>query len=101
MELAVVQGSVVATIKTERLTGRKLLILNITGPDAKPTNNFLVAVDTVGAGDGEMVLIARGSSARQAADLATVPTDAGIIAVVDSIVWNGKTVFQKEKKNPA
>ena len=52
MELAVVQGSVVATIKTERLKGRKLLILNLTGPDAKPTNNFVVAVDTVGAGVG-------------------------------------------------
>jgi microcompartment protein CcmK/EutM len=101
MELAVVQGSVVATIKTERLKGRKLLILNLTGPDAKPTNNFVVAVDTVGAGVGELVLIARGSSARQAADLSTVPTDAGIIAIVDSIEWNGKTVFQKEKKNPS
>jgi microcompartment protein CcmK/EutM len=97
MELAVVQGSVVATIKTERLKGRKLLILNITGPDTKPTNTFVVAVDTVGAGVGEMVLLARGSSARQTADLATVPTDASIIAIVDSIEWDGRMVFQKEK----
>jgi len=97
MELAVVQGSVVATIKTERLKGRKLLILNITGPDVQPSNNFVVAVDTVGAGVGEVVLFARGSSARQTADLASVPTDASIIAIVDSIDWNGRTVFKKEK----
>jgi microcompartment protein CcmK/EutM len=101
MELAVVQGSVVATIKTERLKGHKLLILNITGPDTKPTNTFVVAVDTVGAGVGEMVLIARGSSARQTADLATVPTDASIIAIVDAIEWDGRMVFQKEINKPS
>lgn len=96
MELAVVQGSVVATVKAEKLKGRKLLILNIAGPDAKPTNTFVVAVDTVGAGEGEMVLLVRGSSARQSSDLAAVPTDASIIAVVDAVEWNGRTVFKKE-----
>jgi microcompartment protein CcmK/EutM len=97
MELAVVEGSVVATIKTERLTGRKLLILNVVGPDAKPTNNYVVAVDSVGAGVGEIVLVCRGSSARQSADLSTVPTDASIIAIVDSVEMAGQMTYQKKK----
>jgi len=45
-----------------------------------------------------MVLLVRGSSARQSSDLAAVPTDASIIAVVDAIEWNGRTVFKKEKQ---
>ncbi len=97
MELAVVEGSVVATIKTERLTGRKLLILNVVGPDAKPTNNYVVAVDSVGAGVGEMVLLCRGSSARQTSDLSTVPTDASIIAIVDSVEMSGRLTYQKTR----
>ncbi len=97
MELAVVEGSVVATIKTERLTGRKLLILNVVGPDAKPTNNYVVAVDSVGAGVGEMVLLCRGSSARQTSDLSTVPTDASIIAIVDSVEMSGRVTYQKNR----
>lgn len=97
MELAVVEGSVVATIKTERLTGRKLLILNVVGPEAKPTNNYVVAVDSVGAGVGEMVLLCRGSSARQTADLSTVPTDASIIAIVDSVEMSGRLTYQKTR----
>jgi ethanolamine utilization protein EutN len=97
MELALVEGSVVATIKTERLTGRTLLILNVVGPDAKPTNNFVVAVDSVGAGVGEIVLLCRGSSARQSADLTAVPTDASIIAIVDSVEMGGKLTYQKQR----
>ena len=56
MELARVEGTVVATAKAGRLQGRKLLLVNLTGPDTKPTNNYLVAVDSVGAGDGEVIL---------------------------------------------
>jgi ethanolamine utilization protein EutN len=97
MELALVEGSVVATIKTERLTGRKLLILNVVGPDAKPTNNYVVAVDSVGAGVGEVVLVCRGSSARQSADLTTVPTDASIIAIVDTVEMAGKMTYEKKR----
>lgn len=96
MELARVEGSVVSTVKTERLKGQKLLILNIIGPDMKPTNSYVVAVDTVGAGRGEVVIAVRGSSARQAAELTNVPTDTSIIAIVDSVELNGKIVFQKQ-----
>ena len=70
MELARVEGSVVATAKNDRLDGHKLLLVNLVGLDLKPTSNFLVAVDSVGAGDGEIVIVVRGSSARQSEQLA-------------------------------
>jgi len=98
MELARVEGTIVSTVKAERLLGRKLLLVNLLGPDAKPTNNHVVAVDTVGAGAGEVVIIVRGSSARQTTDLANVPTDTSIVAIVDSIEFKGTVVFRKEKE---
>jgi ethanolamine utilization protein EutN len=95
MELAKVEGQIVSTAKAERLQGYKLLLLNLINPDMKPTNNFVVAVDAVGAGEGEVVIVCRGSSARQAEKLSNVPTDASIIGIVDSVTFKGNTVFQK------
>jgi len=84
MELARVEGTVVSTVKADRLVGYKLLVVNLLHPDTKPTDTHVVAVDTVGAGAGEVVIIVRGSSARQTVDLANVPTDTSIVAIVDS-----------------
>lgn len=95
MELARVVGSVVSTAKVDRLIGHKLLVVNLLGPDLKATSNFVVAVDPVGAGKDEVVIVVRGSSARQAESLAQVPTDTSIIAIVDSVELQGKTVFNK------
>ncbi len=95
MELARVEGSVVATAKNDRLDGYKLLLVNLVEPDLKPTSNFLVAVDSVGAGEGEIVIVVRGSSARQSAQLASVPTDSSIVAIIDSIEYRKKTIYQK------
>ncbi len=95
MELARVEGTVVSTIKSERLKGLKLLLVNLLGPDIKPTNNYVVAVDSVGAGAGEVVIIVRGSSARQTTNLSNVPTDTSIVAIVDTVEFKGKAVFQK------
>lgn len=97
MELARVEGTIVSTAKTDRLQGYKLLLLNLINPDMKPTNSYVVAVDAVGAGDGEVVIVCRGSSARQAEKLSNVPTDASIIGIVDSVNFKGETVFQKNK----
>jgi ethanolamine utilization protein EutN len=96
MELARVEGTVVATAKAGRLQGRKLLLVNLTGPDTKPTNNYLVAIDSVGAGDGEIVIVVRGSSARQTDDLSNVPTDASIVAIVDTIELRGGVAYSKD-----
>ncbi len=95
MELARVEGTIVSTAKSERLQGYKLLLLNLINPDMKTTGSYVVAVDAVGAGEGEVVIVCRGSSARQAEKLTNVPTDASIIGIVDTVTFKGETVFQK------
>lgn len=95
MELARVEGTIVSTAKVEKLKGYKLLLVNLIGPDTKPTNNYLVAVDAVGAGKDEIVIIVRGSSARQAAQLVNVPTDSSIVAIIDTIEHKGEIKYNK------
>ena len=95
MELARVEGTIVSTAKSDRLKSLKLLLVNLIAPDMKPTGNYVVAVDAVGAGEGEIVIVVRGSSARQAAQLANVPTDTAIVAIVDSVEHRGVTKYQK------
>lgn len=85
MELGRVTGTVVATQKNERLAGHKLLVVSLLTLEGKLTGTHLVALDTVGAGIGETVIVVRGSSARQAEGMGSVPVDASIIAIVDSI----------------
>jgi microcompartment protein CcmK/EutM len=97
MELARVEGTVISTAKNDRLKGFKLLLVNLVSPDMKPTSTYLVAVDSVGAGEGEIVIIVRGSSARQSAELATVPTDTSIVAIVDTVEFRDKTMYKKNR----
>ena len=79
--------------------GRKLLILRPQLVDEKdptrfrPGTNTIVAVDSVGAGEGEMVLFCQGSSARLAPNLKEAPVDAVIIGIVDSVDVLGKQIF--------
>ncbi|WP_404348503.1 EutN/CcmL family microcompartment protein [Sutcliffiella horikoshii] len=96
MIIAKVTGSIVATTKAEKLKGKKLLIvtpLDMTTieEDGKP----LVAIDTVGSGVGEVVLIVSGSSARQTEITNGVPVDAAIVGIVDQIELNGSLTFSK------
>jgi ethanolamine utilization protein EutN len=97
MELARVEGTIVSTVKAEKLVGFKLLLVNLLNPDTKPTDSYVVAVDNVGAGVGEVVIVVRGSSARQTTDLSGVPTDTSIVAIVDSVEWKGDVVFRKNE----
>ena len=85
MLIAKVVGTVVATRKDERLVGTKLLIVRSLGPTGVPDGSHVVAVDTVNAGAGEVVLIVSGSSARMAAGLKDCPVDAAIVGVIDAI----------------
>lgn len=105
MELARVEGTIVSTVKADRLRGFKLLLVHLLRPNTEGTDNYLVAVDNVGAGAGEVVIVVRGSSARQTTDLSDVPTDTSIVAIVDSIEMNGDVVFRKndpeQKVRPA
>ena len=95
MELARVTGSVVSTVKEPKLNGSKLLIVNVLKMDGTPTSTSLVAIDSVGAGYGEVVILVRGSSARQARNMESVPTDAAIIAIVDALEVGGKMLFKR------
>ncbi len=95
MELARIEGSVVSTVKVDRLHGHKLMLVQLLKPDMSAAETCLVAVDTVGAGVGEVVLVVRGSSARQTDKTAKVPTDTTIVGIIDGIVFQGKTVYEK------
>jgi ethanolamine utilization protein EutN len=99
MFLAKVEGSVVATKKDPNMSGRKLLLLRPQLVDDKdptkfrPGANTIVAVDSVGAGIGEMVLFCQGSSARMAPGMKEVPVDAVVIGIVDTVDVLGKEIF--------
>src|SRR5246500_1102681 len=99
MFLAKVEGSIVATKKDPSMSGRKLLLLRPQLVDDKdptkfrPGANTIVAVDSVGAGIGEMVMFCQGSSARLAPSLKDAPVDAVIIGIVDSVDVLGKQVY--------
>ena len=95
VELGRISGTIVATQKNERLSGFKLLVVDLMKMDGVKTGTNLVAPDTVGAGSGEIVIIVRGSSARQAEGMAAIPVDATIIAIVDSIEMEGKIRYRK------
>ncbi len=105
MFLAKVEGSVVATKKDAAMTGRKLLLLRPQLVDDKdpsrfrPGTNTIVAVDSVGAGEGEMVLFCQGSSARLATGLKDAPVDAVIIGIVDTVDVLGRSVYSARSNN--
>jgi microcompartment protein CcmK/EutM len=95
MLLGKVIGTVVATRKDEKLAGLKLLVVQQLGVDGQASANYVVAVDAVGAGVGEVVLYASGSSARQTTVTDQRPCDAVIMAIVDTWEVDGTTRYRK------
>lgn len=101
MFVAKVTGSVVATQKTASMVGHKLLIVEPYRIDGEnrdrlvTTGRTFVAVDTVGAGQDEFVLIVQGSSARLTPETKNLPVDAVIIGIVDTVHVDQKCVFSK------
>jgi microcompartment protein CcmK/EutM len=95
VKLAKVLGTVVATEKDSKLQGFKFLMLGLWGHDNKPAGGSVVAVDAVGAGVGEMVLFASGSSARQTAATDNKPVDAVVMAIVDTWEIEGDEKYRK------
>ena len=97
-----VTGSLVSTQKVDSMVGRKLLVVEPYRVDAetrarmKTTGRTFVAVDTVGAGEGEYVLVTQGSSARLTPDTKTLPVDAVIIGIIDSVHVDHRCVYAKE-----
>lgn len=88
MEVARVIGTVVCTRKDDALIGYKLLFIEIHDPggpnDSSGADERLVAIDTVGAGVGEWVLVTRGSAARSTLPI-TAPTDASVVGIIDTV----------------
>ncbi|MCZ7601571.1 MAG: EutN/CcmL family microcompartment protein [Melioribacteraceae bacterium] len=99
MMLGKVIGTVWSTRKDENLVGSKFLIVRELDLDYKPLNNYVVAVDSVGAGVGEIILAAQGSSARQTAITKNKPVDAVIMAIVDKLDISVKEKLTEADKN--
>jgi ethanolamine utilization protein EutN len=95
-----ITGSLVATQKVDSMVGQKLLLvepLRVTEKDKsdlQPTGRSFVAVDTVGAGEGEVVLCVQGSSARFTEQTKTLPVDCAIVGIVDQVRLGNKSIFK-------
>lgn len=102
MFVAKVTGSVVASHKVDSMRGQKLLIVEpyrIDPANRKQlvtTGRTFVACDTIGAGEGEFVLIVQGSSARLTPETKTLPIDAVIIGIVDTVQVDNTSVFDRQ-----
>src|SRR5438477_7998057 len=105
MFLARVTGNVVASLKDKSLLGQKLFVvepLNVKYDDSGApaslgnTGRAIVAIDVVGAGQGQLVLIVQGSSARMTEQTKNLPADAVIVGSVDTAAFAGKTFYQAQ-----
>jgi ethanolamine utilization protein EutN len=102
MLIAKVTGSLVATEKVGSMVGRKLLVVEPYRLDPQSrgslvtTGRSLVAVDTVGAGEGELVLLTQGSSARLTPETKSLPVDTVVIGIIDSVHVGHACVYDKE-----
>lgn len=95
MLLGKVAGTLVASRKEESLEGLKFLVVRQIGVDGKETGGYVIANDAVGAGVGEVVLYASGSSARQTVQTKDRPCDAVVMAIVDHWEVGGKDMYRK------
>ena len=101
MFVALVTGAVVATQKAGSMTGHKLLVVEPYRLDERSrdrlvsTGRTFVAVDTLGAGEGQFVLVTQGSSARLTPETKSLPIDAVVIGLVDTVRIEGKEVFHR------
>ena len=96
MKIALVIGSTVSTIKDEVIRGRKLLIVRNTDTAGKPAGDPYIAVDTVSAGTGDLVMVTDGSSARYTSQTTNAPVDAVIVGVIDSLEMSGEVTYRKQ-----
>ncbi len=100
MILATVEGSIVATKKNPKMMGSKLLVVRplvVDSPKAtafRPGTSTLVAVDALGAGEGEVVLIVQGSSARLAGPDKDSPVDAVVVGIVDTVDLDKRKIYR-------
>jgi microcompartment protein CcmK/EutM len=98
--LALVLGTVLSTRKDRGLLALKLMLTREVDSAFKPTGNYVVAADAVGAGTDEIVLLAQGSSARMTEVSREKPVDAVIVGIVDAVEMDGKDVYLKRAALP-
>lgn len=105
MFVAKVTGSVVATQKVEEMVGHKMMVVEPFRLEEKnrkslsTTGRTFIAIDTIGAGVGDFVLIVQGSSARLTEQTKTMPIDALIIGIVDTVHVEDNCVFSREENS--
>ena len=95
MKLAVVIGQIVCTVRHPGLESYKLLLVEMIDREGRPNGEVAVATDSIGAGNGEWVLIVSGSSARRAQHRETSPVDLSVIGIVDEAVMGSQVIFHK------
>ena len=95
MKIALVIGSTISTIKDNAISGRKLLIVRDADTAGNEKGEPYVAVDTVSAGKGDLVLVTDGSSARYTNQTTDAPVDAVIVGVIDSLEMGGTVTYRK------
>jgi microcompartment protein CcmK/EutM len=95
MKFARVIGTVVSTKKDEKIEGRKFMLVQPLDISFQPSESPAVAIDAVGAGEGELVLLVAGSSARQTEATQNRPCDLVIMAIVDTVEKMGSIIYQK------
>ena len=95
MRIARVVGTAVSTVKEASLVGHKLLLVREADEHNEITGALFVAVDVVGAGTGELVLVSEGSAARESGKTSGQPVDAVIMGILDSLEVDGTVTFRK------
>ena len=95
MLMGKVVGTIVATQKDEGMVGFKLLVVQNLDLEMKLTKTYTVAVDAIGAGLDEVVIVVQGSSARLTDPTRNKPVDAAIICIVDNIDLGGRSIYRK------
>jgi microcompartment protein CcmK/EutM len=95
MIFGTVTGTVVSTKKSDTTGGTAYLLVRMCGRDGGPKEGYVVALDLVGAGTGEMVIVSQGSSSRQTDRTFQKPIDAVIVGIVDLVEEGGAVVYRK------
>ena len=96
MIIAKVMGVAVASLKHDSLRTTKLLLVQPADASGNPNGELFLAVDLVGAGEGELVVVSQGSSARLVTGQNSSPIDAAIVGILDSLRFEGVISYRKE-----
>jgi carbon dioxide concentrating mechanism protein CcmL len=97
MQIARVIGTVVSTQKEPSLRGSKFLLLQLLDEQGEPTPEYEVAIDYVGAGFDEWVLVSRGSAARQMSGSEHRPTDAAVVGIIDTVTAGNRQIYSQKE----